>query len=446
MNGYVTKDGVTLNVNSAKSLNSVVGHEITHVLEGTELYSEMQKALFEYAKGKKDFDGRRKTLEELYKDVEGANVDAELTADLVGDYLFTDSDFISDLSVKNRNVFQKIYDEIKYLCKVVTAGSKEARQLEEVKHKFEQAYKESAKAITDTKYSLSETTDGRFVAVVDSDILRNIDISSWDDTKKAEAKKAASDALKKFNNGIVVNGITRKVNKVSRREYTRSNYTESLYKNDPDVFADKMRAADVADDIVVAATNWSRDGGLTHERKDNFVDFDHGQTLIMSGNAKYSAEVVVGITDQGDAVFYDVVDMKPTIFDIKKAESSTTVTTQNAIDDIQEDSSEDIITQNSEKSIGNQKNSLSAENSDIAPIGNYNVKGKEISLDLGPVREDIAKNATTTEPTVSKKEKIAPSPNSAPTRGDVAMSEKNNVFRPVLAVFLFLRENRTIIV
>lgn len=93
------------------------------------------------------------------KDGRVVNVDAELTADLVGDYLFTDADFIKDLSVKNKNVFQKIFDEIKYLCKIATAGSKEARQLEEVKHKFEQAYKESAKAITDTKYSLNQYTD-----------------------------------------------------------------------------------------------------------------------------------------------------------------------------------------------------------------------------------------------------------------------------------------------
>ena len=201
---------------------------------------------------------------------------------------------------------------------MATAGSKEQRQLEKVKRAFEKVYRESGKTDGNTKYSLSETTDGKFVAVVDSDILSDIDTTSWDKTKKDTAKKAASEALKKFKDGIVVDGITRKVNRVSRREYTRSKYTENLYKNSPDVFADKMRAADVADDIVIAATNWSRDGGLTHERTDNFVDFDHGQTLIMSGNAKYSAEVVVGITEEGKAVFYDVVDMIPATFDIKK--------------------------------------------------------------------------------------------------------------------------------
>ncbi len=112
----------------------------------------------------------------------------------------------------------------------------------------------------------------------------------------------------------------------------------------------------MADDIVVAATNWQRDGGLKHPRKDNIVDFDHGKTLIYSGSNKYTAEVLVGITDTGDAVFYDVVDMKPTTFDIKKAESPTTATTQNAIGDILGDSTGDNVAQN--HVAVNQQNSL----------------------------------------------------------------------------------------
>ena len=160
VNGFVTKDGITVNIQSSKSLNSVVGHEITHVLEGTELYAELQKAVFQYAESKKDLAGRRGTLTALYQGVEGANIDAELTADLVGDYLFTDSDFINDLSANHNNVFQKIYDEVKYLLKVATAGSKEARQLEQVKRAFEKAYRAGGKNNTaeksGTTYSMSQ--------------------------------------------------------------------------------------------------------------------------------------------------------------------------------------------------------------------------------------------------------------------------------------------------
>lgn len=161
VNGYITKDGVTVNIQSAKSLDSVVGHEIAHVLEGTDLYTELQSTIFEYAKSKNDYQNRYDALTKLYENVEGANIDAELTADLIGDYLFTDTDFINNLSVKNRNIFEKIYDEVKYLFKVATAGSSEARKLEKVKRAFEKAYAETGKAQKNTaaggaKYKLSD--------------------------------------------------------------------------------------------------------------------------------------------------------------------------------------------------------------------------------------------------------------------------------------------------
>ncbi len=161
VNGYVTKYGITVNVNSAKSLDTVVGHEITHVLEGTELYNELQTAIVEYAKSKNDYQGRYDALTKLYENVEGANIDSELTAELVGDYIFTDTDFINNLSTNHRNVFQKIYDEVKYLYKVATAGSKEARELERVKKLFDEAYRVETKNTADSgvKYSLGQYSD-----------------------------------------------------------------------------------------------------------------------------------------------------------------------------------------------------------------------------------------------------------------------------------------------
>jgi hypothetical protein len=166
VNGYVTKDGVTLNLNSSKALDTVVGHEITHILEGTELYNELQNAITEYAKSKGDYQGRLDTLTKLYENIKDADVNKELVADLVGDYLFTDADFINNLSTNHRNVFQKIYDEIKYLCKVATAGSQEARELEKVKKVFADAYRESVQAQKNTadsgvKYSLAQYSDAQ---------------------------------------------------------------------------------------------------------------------------------------------------------------------------------------------------------------------------------------------------------------------------------------------
>lgn len=168
VNGFVNENGdVVLNVNSAKSLNSTAGHEITHILEGTELYDTLAQTITDYAKSKGDYQGRIEALNKLYEGVyKGEDfadkVNKELVADLVGDYIFTDADFVRKLSTENRNIFEKIYDEIKYLCKVATAGSKEARELEKVKKTFAEVYRESGKAKADTKYSLSAEQETYF--------------------------------------------------------------------------------------------------------------------------------------------------------------------------------------------------------------------------------------------------------------------------------------------
>ena len=171
VNGYIKDGNIAVNIDSNKALNTVVGHEITHVLEGTDLYTELQSVVKEYATTKGEYQTRYDALAELYKDVEGAVIENEITADLVGEYLFTDSDFINSLSTTKPNVFKKIYDEIKYLYKLATAGSKEARELEKVKRAFDKAYKESKTAEADTKYSLEKTTDGTEYVKTEKDLF-----------------------------------------------------------------------------------------------------------------------------------------------------------------------------------------------------------------------------------------------------------------------------------
>ena len=161
INGLVGKDlqgneKILINIDSKQALNKIVGHETTHLLEGTEEYTLLQNAVKEYAKSKGDYDHRIKSTEKLYSGLD-ANIENEVTSDLVGEYIFNDEEFIKKLSTSQPNVFTKIYDYVKHLYKTVTAGSQEARDLEKVKYRFEQAYKENVKDIKlDTNFSLSE--------------------------------------------------------------------------------------------------------------------------------------------------------------------------------------------------------------------------------------------------------------------------------------------------
>lgn len=142
VNGYVQGDAVTLNMNSPQMLEKVVGHEIAHFLEGTDHYDALQQVMEEYVNLKEDgaYAKRLAEITELYKDVKEADAKKELLADLVGEYLFTDEAFVRHLSTKNRNLFQRIYDEIKYLMKTFK-GTKEGKKLEEVKRVFDKVYR-----------------------------------------------------------------------------------------------------------------------------------------------------------------------------------------------------------------------------------------------------------------------------------------------------------------
>ncbi len=138
-----------------KGFDSLIGHEITHTLEQAKSYKGLAKAVKKYL-GEEEYN---KLIEKNSKRYEGtsADIEKEIVADFCGERLLTDYEFVKHLSINDRNVFQKIYDEIKYLCKIATAGSKEARELERVKRNFEKAYRESAKTKAEigTKYSVS---------------------------------------------------------------------------------------------------------------------------------------------------------------------------------------------------------------------------------------------------------------------------------------------------
>ena len=169
VNGYYDGDAVTININSTKALNSVVGHEITHALEGTDFYTPLRDAVIRYAKDTGQYDSHISALRQIYSGKQGYDTDfdfkveQELVANMVGDYLFSDTDFVRNLSVQNRNLFLRLFDEIRYLGRLATAGSKEARELEKIKKLFDEAYRETKNTAQPdgVKYSLvGRTADG----------------------------------------------------------------------------------------------------------------------------------------------------------------------------------------------------------------------------------------------------------------------------------------------
>ena len=167
---------ILINAKSKSGTQFVVGHETTHIFDSkvkqgkgkhakaeySKEYQELQKAAFEYAKVKGIYDARLQSVTNAYRQqlLSEEQIKEELTGDLVGEFLFNDEKFIEQLSVKNKNIFQKIYDYIKRAY-TMAKGTDEEKAFEELKSKFEKVYKTVDKTnnqVTEkgARYSLSD--------------------------------------------------------------------------------------------------------------------------------------------------------------------------------------------------------------------------------------------------------------------------------------------------
>ena len=293
VNGFVTEDGISINIDSPKALETTVGHEVTHVLEKSDVYTELQSALFEYAKSKGEYDGRIETLTKLYEGVEGADIYKELTADLVGEYIFNDADFVGNLSTNHRNVFQRIYDEIKHLLKLATAGSKEARQLEKAKHVFDEAWKADA---------VRKKTN-------------SVDTSSSELKRQSKAKNASAlkRASKRYNNKMAQSSETLAESETRIRELrdeikALDNTINELEASETytNIFNSDTYAN--INDAEAAFEQWSEETGydsLLAERenlKNEIAKMERESVANASGETQYSLGYHAG--DLGKAEYY----------------------------------------------------------------------------------------------------------------------------------------------
>ena len=353
VNGFLKDGNISLNIESAKALNTVVGHEITHVLEGTELYGELQQAVKMYAESKGEYGKRLEALQKLYEGVEGANIENELTADLIGDYLFMDSDFVNRLSTEKPGLFKRIFEEIKYLLKTATAGSKQARELEKVKRTFEKAYREiEVSADSEVRYSLKKDEDGNLFVDVEEDIFA-------EKSGESVARIIQRVISERFDNLIKVNGQQIQINKTTNDEFRRSNSANALMENPSQAYDDKLRTIVNADEILSAARNWIGEKNK-HIRKDDIIEFARGNVSYRVGENGYVADVIVGIRKNGAAVLYDLVN----IYDKKIAEAPVTMASNKSSQRRQDVSTEDTVSQENE----NVKYSASDKNLEVDQI------------------------------------------------------------------------------
>lgn len=352
INGLVRKneDGsikVLINIDSKKAINRIVGHETTHLLEGTKEYDELKEFAEQYATTKGEYNSRHEKTQKLYEGVKNADIEAEVTADIVGDYLFTDQTFINNLSVEKPTIFQKIYNEIKHLYNLATAGSTEQRQLLQLKKSFEKAYRENgvAKATkkaqktenivqntteADVKYSIQQNEDGSKYVKVDTD--QHI----FDGKTIAEQNKIAKEyILKAFRDkGLMVDGKEVNVNNKTATKYTnpRENISNSKKRVKNRISTELDNLLDVSELTKTEADkknhSFAKDG------------WEYYLTNFKVDNIDFTGIVNIGVNGE-NRTLYDINQIKKTTHN-DKAENSAAISIGSSFN-------EDIITQNGKK-------------------------------------------------------------------------------------------------
>lgn len=152
--------------------------------------------------------------------------------------------------------------------------------------------------------AIGRTVDNKPFVTITRDILAGVPTADWVRTVKTTLRQ-------KFPLGITVRNNQIRIDRQSRREITYSGYSQWLKQNDPQAYADKLRATDNADEILIATTDWINEG-LNHPRTDNIVDFSRGNLLLRVGTNDYSAEVVVALENNGSMKLYDILRLQPT--------------------------------------------------------------------------------------------------------------------------------------
>ena len=321
MEGKYENGVITLDPTVDKPVMRVLIHELTHRMESSGLYDKFSGMMMRAMSGEMDVDTVKQAIIADYReggielDDDGAN--RELVAKFAESRLFQDEASIQRLLREGRTIFERIYDWIRDAITMVK-GTEEERFLISAQRLYEKALRtsEPERGSSTTQQAIGKTTTNRPFVLVEQDILSGVPQTDWVKTVKDNLKK-------KFPNGITVGKNEIRIDRDSRREMTFSGYMQWLLNSDPQMYEDKLRATDNADEILMAATDWVNEGPK-HSRKDDIADFARGNVLLRIGNNDYEAEVVVGARKNGKLRLYDILNLASTSFIEKETDTVDT--------------------------------------------------------------------------------------------------------------------------
>lgn len=356
---------ITIDPFQANPVQKVLVHELTHHLETSGRYGEVQNMALELysQQAGESVDQLVNRIVRAYGsqgialDAEGAK--SELTALFCENSLFQSPSSIQALAAEKPGLFQRMWQWVKDTARKVrgTAAEKQMVNLERIYREAmwdvseeqptaEQTLpvSEQAEAVNEqqentddeleriageilremqgqqqsfdtekqkpsggkVQYSINIASDGTRFVDVESNILQNAT-----DLSREEYTEILRDIIdNKFGNLIQANGQKIGLNSETQGEWLWSKSAQNLYKRNPEIYNDKVRAFNNADELLAASRDYVGEKPK-HERTDKFVEFGRGSVdFRVDGKKGYSADVIVGIRKSGYAVLYDIVNIK----------------------------------------------------------------------------------------------------------------------------------------
>lgn len=333
-------------IGAGEQMRQVVMHELTHYIESTKNYAAYEKAALEAAY-RGDTEAMDRDAAEIRKTYEDAGLPCDVNKELaaaateklmasLGAWGRTGSEtLVYDLLGANQSFPIRVYNKLtQFLArrkaqKAGGAAVENYKALVRARDALRQAILEAGtwkKGMggedatielfgktapverevtrgqqTEMEYAIRRDEKGKPVVLVEEDILAGVPQKDWARTVKQALKE-------KFPNGVTVGSNQIQITGKSRGEITSSKDTRWLKHSQPDVYADKMRATNNADEILQASTDYVSEKPA-HERTDDIVDFGRGKVQLEVGGQMYDADVVVGTKKDGSMLLYDFVGM-----------------------------------------------------------------------------------------------------------------------------------------
>ena len=317
-NGVIIKksDGtrtIKINPNSTEAYEFVAVHEMLHDLEGTQEYSELKRYVQDRATSHEEYERARQAItaqyENFYKannlDMSKLNMDVETVNDMVTKAL-GNQQFLNELAGNKPNVFMRMYNWVKNVLfdgqntgKTFNERRTDNKYLQELKRKFETAYKQSYSVSQSKQYSIQTDTDGNKYVKVDTDqgIFEG-------KTLKEQKEIARKYILEKFREkGVMKDNQNINVTKRTAKEYT---YPKNILNKE--IASNKMKASTELDNILnISKYKYSKQDDGRHPFAK--AGWEYYETVFQVGDKTYTGLLNVA-NDGNKKMLYDITNIK----------------------------------------------------------------------------------------------------------------------------------------